>query len=300
MNDYLKKAYAFDGTVRIYAANTTNLVEEAREIHDLWPTSTSALGRLLTVSVIMGAMYKGEQQLTIRVESDGPIKGMITTTNPHGEVRGQIGNPHIFLDYNDKTLKVGQAVGNGSIHVTKDLKVRDMFTSTAQIQTGEIAEDFAYYFTKSEQIPSAVGLGIQVDEDNSVNAAGGFILQIMPGCTEETIKLIEQRLNEIPKVSEMLKDKKTPEEMINLITQGNHKFLEEMPLNYKCNCSKEKFESSLLTLGVRELEELLEEDGRIETTCHFCNTNYQFNKEEIKNLIELAKDNTTTDKKETS
>ena len=157
MKDYLLKAYAFDGTVRLYTANTTALSAHAQQIHDLWPTSSAAFGRLLTASVIMGAMYKGDQELTIRVEGDGPLGGMVTTTNPKGEVRGYVSNPHAFLQYDSGKLNVGKAVGNGFIHVTKDLKVRDTFTSSAAIQTGEIAEDFAYYFTVSEQIPSAVG-----------------------------------------------------------------------------------------------------------------------------------------------
>jgi len=192
MKDYLVKGYAFGGTVRVYTARTTNLVAEAQKRHNLWPTSTAALGRLLTSSVIMGAMYKGDQELTIRVDSDGPIGGMVATTNTLGEVRGYVGNPHVFLQYNNGKLNVGQAVGNGFIHVTKDLKVRDMFTSSSEIITGEIAEDFAYYFTSSEQIPSAVGLGVLVNTDNTVAASGGFILQVMPGCKSETIDKIEK------------------------------------------------------------------------------------------------------------
>ena len=212
MKDYLVKAFAFGGTVRLYTAVTTKLVAEAQKRHDLWPTSTAALGRLLTASVIMGAMYKDDQELTIRVEADGPIGGMVTTTNTFGEVRGYVGNPHVFLQYNSGKLNVGQSVGNGFIHVTKDLKVRNMFTSSAEIQTGEIAEDFAYYFTTSEQIPSAVGLGVLVEEDNTVKASGGFILQVMPGCKDETKTKIEETLQNIPPMSELVDQGKTPEE----------------------------------------------------------------------------------------
>jgi len=289
MKDYLVKAYAFDGTVRLYTATTTNLVAEAQQRHDLWPTSAAALGRLLTTSVIMGAMYKGDQELTIRVESDGPIGGMVATTNTYGEVRGYVGNPHIFLQYDSGKLNVGQAVGNGFIHVTKDLKVRDTFTSSAQIQTGEIAEDFAYYFTASEQIPSAVGLGVLVDEDNTVKASGGFILQVMPGCKKDTLDEIEAILSNIPPVSELVEKGTTPEEMVKLITNNKFELLEELDLSYKCNCHKEKFEKGLISLGIEQLQEIKEEDHQIEVTCQFCAEQYIFDEQEIQNLINEAK-----------
>ena len=188
MKDYIVKAYAFNDSVRIYAANSTALVNEAQKIHDLWPTSAAAFGRLLTASVIMGAMYKGDQELTIRVESDGPIGGMVTHANAIGDVKGYVVNNHVFLQYDSGKLNVGKAVGNGFIHVTKDLKIKQAFTSSAPIQTGEIAEDFAYYFTASEQIPSAVGLGVLVNDDNTILASGGFILQVMPGIKEEQLQ----------------------------------------------------------------------------------------------------------------
>ncbi len=289
MKDYLVKAYAFDGTVRIYSADTTKLVAHAQKIHDLWPTSTAAFGRLLTTSIIMGAMYKGDQELTIRIEGDGPIGGMVTTTNAYGEVRGYVGNPHVFLQYNSGKLNVGQAVGNGFVHVTKDLKVRDMFTSSAEIQTGEIAEDFAYYFTASEQIPSAVGLGVLVNDDNTVLASGGFILQVMPGCKSETIDKIEKALKEIKPVSEMIKENYTPEMIIQAIAKDDYKLLEELDLEYKCDCSREKFEKGLISLGVEELEKLKTEEDKVETSCHFCNTKYHFTNDDLDNLIKESK-----------
>jgi molecular chaperone Hsp33 len=289
MKDYLVKAYAFEGTVRLYAATTTNLVSHAQKIHDLWPTSAAALGRLLTSGVIMGAMYKKDDELTIRVNGDGPIGGMVATTNAHGDVRGYISNPHVFLQYDSGKLNVGQAVGNGQIHVTKDLKVRDMFTSSSEIQTGEIAEDFAYYFTVSEQIPSAVGLGVLVNDDNSVLASGGFILQIMPGCKEETIKLIEKRLSTIKPVSQMIEEGLTPEQIIEEITKGDHELLEELDLQYSCNCSREKFEKGLISLGKAQLEKIMNEDGQIETNCHFCNSKYHFDESQILSLMKESK-----------
>jgi len=289
MKDYLVKAYAYDGTVRIYAANTTELVYHAQEIHDLWPTSAAAFGRLLTASVIMGAMYKGDQELTIRVEGDGPIGGMLATTNAYGEVRGYVSNPHVFLQYDSGKLNVGMAVGNGFIHVTKDLKVKDMFTSSAEIQTGEIGDDFAYYFTSSEQIPSAVGLGVLVNDDNKILSSGGFILQVMPGCKEETISTIEDIIKNLKPVSEMIQEHYTPEQIIHELTNGDYKLLENLELKYKCNCTKEKFEKGLISLGEAELHSLIEEDPIIETVCHFCNTKYQFSEEDILALITESK-----------
>lgn len=292
MKDYLVKAFAFDGTVRIYAANTTHLVAHAQKIHDLWPTSAAALGRLLTSSIIMGAMYKGDQELTIRVESDGPIGGMVTTTNANGEVRGYVGNNHVFLQYDSGKLNVGQAVGNGFIYVTKDLKVKDMFTSSAEIQTGEIAEDLAYYFTMSEQIPSAVGLGVLVNDDNTILAAGGFILQVMPGCKEETLDQIDNVLKTIKPVSEMIQSGYTPEDIIKEIAGEDFQLLENKDLNYACNCSKERFERGLLSLGAEELTSLKEEEDDVEIICQFCAEKYIFDNDELDKLILEAKTKT--------
>lgn len=289
MNDYLIKAYAFDGTVRIYTALTTNLVAHAQEIHDLWPTATAALGRLLTVSIIMGATYGNDDHLTIRIAGDGMIGEMITTTNNKGEVRGYVSHPHVFLQYDSGKLNVGKAVGNGFIHVTKDLKLGNLFTSSVEIQTGEIAEDFAYYFTSSEQIPSAVGLGVLVNDDNKVLSSGGFILQIMPGCKKETITKIESLLKTIKPVSEMVENGYTAEDMMKELTNDNYQFLERLELNYSCDCSKEKFEKGLISLGKVQLNEILVEDKKIETVCHFCNTLYSFDESALKELIKESK-----------
>ncbi len=285
MNDYLAKAYAFDGRVRLYAARTTGVVHEAQKIHDLWPTSATAFGRLLTGSLIMGAMYKDDQELTIRVESNGPIEGMVTTTNARGEVRGYVGNPHLYFKNKEGKLNVSHAVGEGNIHVTKDVKVRDFFTSTSRIQTGEIAEDLAYYFTVSEQIPSAVALGEKINDDNTIALAGGFILQRMPGCPEETIALIETRLKTLKPVSQMLEENYTPEDIIDAITEGDHRILHKLDLSYHCDCNREKFERGLISLGEKQLHEMKEQDKKIDTVCHFCKTTYTFNEEEIDLLI---------------
>ncbi len=289
MKDYLAKAYAFDGTVRLYAADTTNLVYEAQKIHDLWPTSSVALGRLLTGSVIMGAMYQQDQELTIRIDADGPLEGMVATTNAKGEVRGYVGNPHVFMQHASGDLPVSQAVGQGKLHVTKDLKVRDIFTGSVELQTGEIATDFAYYFTASEQIPSAVALGVRIAEDNTVLNAGGFILQRMPGCKEETVSLIEERLSKLPAMTTLLEEGDKPEDIIARIALDDHEILHTMSLGYHCDCDREKFERGLISLGEKQLRELLETDKGIETVCHFCMAKYRFGEHDVKELIEIVR-----------
>ncbi|MCF7925270.1 MAG: Hsp33 family molecular chaperone HslO [Candidatus Izimaplasma sp.] len=289
MKDYIVKAYAFNDTVRVYATTSTNLVNSAQKIHDLWPTSAAAFGRLLTASVTMGAMYKGEQELTIRVQGDGPIGGMVAIANAKGHVRGYVHNNHVFLQYNNGKLNVGKAVGNGFIHVTKDLKIKQPFTSSAPIQTGELAEDFAYYFTASEQIPSAVNLGVFVDDDNTILASGGFILQAMPGIQEGQIKEIEKRINALPPISDLIKDNFTPEEIIDQLSDGDYTLLEILDIAYQCNCSKKRFEKGLISLGIEELKTLYDENNPIETTCQFCNTTYHFNQKELKKLIDETK-----------
>ncbi len=285
MRDYLVKAYAFDGTVRIYAASTTNLVEEARKIHGTWPAASAAFGRVLTASLIMGAMYKGDQTLTVRIDGGGPVGEIVTSVNAHGEVKGTIEHPKVHFSQKDK-LAVGLAVGNdGFIHVTKDLKIRNVFTSSARLQTGEIGDDFTYYFVVSEQIPSSVGLGVLVNEMNEVFASGGFILQLMPGTKEETIKKIEKNIGAMKPISELIQTGNKPEDIINLITEGDHELLEEMPLFYKCDCSKLRFEKGIISLGKKDIKELIDEVNPVKITCEFCKKQYSFSNKELKDLF---------------
>ncbi len=285
MKDYLVKAYAFDGTVRIYAASTTNLVEEARIIHGTWPAASAAFGRVLTASLIMGAMYKGNQTLTIRINGGGPVGEMVTIVNAQGSVKGYIENPEVHFSYKDK-LAVGMSVGNnGFIHVTKDLKIRDVFTSSSELQTGEIADDFTYYFAVSEQIPSSVGLGVLVNEKNEVFASGGFILQLMPGTKEETIDKIEKNIKNMKPISELINSGYTPEKIINLITLGDHELVDEMPLQYKCNCERERFLTGIKSLGKEEIKNLIAEEKDVEIVCQFCKKQYNFPISELNSII---------------
>ena len=285
MNNYLQKAYAFDGTVRIYAAITTEMVQEAQKIHKLWPTSCAALGRCLTIASIMSCTYKSGEHLTIKVCGDGPI-GQITMEATDGHVRGFVHNPGVYLSYNNGKLNVGDAVGrNGYIEVIKDLHMRAPFSSTCEIISGEIAEDFTYYFAKSEQIPSSVGLGVLIDPDGNVLSAGGFLLQIMPGCKEETLLKLEERLKTLKSCSEMIAEGYSAEEMIEEITEGDYELLETKELSYFCPCSKERFKKGLMSLGKLELEDILATDHKASITCNFCGKSYEFDSKELEEMI---------------
>lgn len=291
MKDYLVKAYAFDGMVRIYAASTTGLVEHARIIHGTWPAATAALGRALTAGVIMGAMYKGDISLTIRIDGGGPLGGIVVTTDAQGHVRGYVGNPEVHASTAEDKLAVGYVVGkNGFLNVTKDLKIRDIFTSSSALRTGEIGDDFAYYFVMSEQIPSSVGLGVLINDDNSVLSSGGFILQLLPGASkkEGLVDKIESAIREMKPVSELIKTGHTPEMIINEITRGDHEMVESMELSYSCDCSREKFSRGLASLGKKELQDMIDEGKTVETVCHFCKTKYEFTPDDLRRLMETA------------
>lgn len=284
MDNYLQKAYCMNQTVRIYAAITTDIVKHAQEIFNLWPTSCQALGRTLTMAAIMSCTYKNDDYLTIKVLGDGPIGKIIVGAND-GKVRGFCENPGIQLTKNDGSLAVANAVGAGEIEVIKDLHMRAPFASSVEIISGEIAEDFTYYFAKSEQIPSSVGLGVSFDSENKVKAAGGFLIQVMPGCKDEYIEKLEERLGSIKSCSEMIEEGYSAEDIIKEITDGDYQLLETRELKYECNCSKERFERGLLSLGKDELEKILNEDHKCEINCNFCNKMYLFSENDLKTMI---------------
>jgi molecular chaperone Hsp33 len=284
MEDYVYKAYCYGGYVRVYAARSTNLVEEMRKCHGTWPTASAALGRSLTIASIMSLMYKAGEHLTIRINGQGPIGEMVIEAHD-GIVKGSIQNPEVNMQYKNGHLAVGPAVGvDGDIIVTKDLHMRQPFSSFSQLQTGEIGDDFAYYFTSSEQIPSAVGVGVLVNPDNSIKAAGGFILQLMPGCSPELISKIEENIKNLKPVSEMIDLGYTPEDMIKEITKGDFELLEKKEIKYYCDCSKEKFRKGLLTLGSKEIKKIIDEDSKAEVMCHFCMKKYNYTKEDLEEI----------------
>jgi molecular chaperone Hsp33 len=291
MGDYLVKALAYDGQVRAYAARTTETVGEAQRRHQTWPTASAALGRALTAGVMMGAMLKGDETLTIKIDGGGPIGTILVDSNAKGEVRGYVANPHVHFELNEHgKLDVARAVGkNGMLTVVKDLGLRDFFTGQVPIISGELGEDFTYYFASSEQVPSSVGVGVLVNPDNTILAAGGFIIQLMPGTEEKTIEQIEQRLQSIPPVSKMIESGLTPEEILEkLLGKGNVKVLETLPVAFVCRCSRERIADALISLGSQEIQDIIDKEGYAEASCHFCNETYHFTKEELKQLKQIA------------
>jgi molecular chaperone Hsp33 len=292
MKDYLIKALGFNGKVRAYAINSTDTIGEAQRRHYTWPTASAALGRAMSAGVMMGAMLKGDQKLTIKINGGGPIGNILVDSNANGEVRGYVSNPQTHFDLNEHgKLDVRRAVGtDGLLMVVKDIGMRDNFTGSVPIVSGELGDDFTYYFASSEQIPSAVGVGVLVNPDNSILAAGGFIIQLLPGTDDETITLIENRIQSIPPVSKLIEKGLSPEEILyEILGKENVKILETMPVSFQCTCSKERFGNAVISLGASEIEQMIEEDGKAEAHCHFCNEKYPFTKEELEEFKDAAK-----------
>ncbi|KJD45723.1 Hsp33 family molecular chaperone HslO [Paenibacillus terrae] len=288
--DRLIRGTAMDGRVRAFAVRTTELVEELRRRHDTYPTATAALGRTLTAGAIMGSMLKGKERLTIQVKGDGPIGQIVVDANAVGEVRGYVSEPHVHLPSNSMgKLDVAGAVGTeGFIHIIKDLGLKEPYRGSTPIISGELGEDFTYYFAKSEQTPSAVGLGVLVDTDNSVIVAGGFIIQLLPGLDDDEITAIENAVGSIPPVTALLDQGLELDEMLRWMLP-DVRILDEMDIHFQCECSPERVEKTLISLGESELEQLIEEEGQAEVVCHFCNEAYRFNKDELQNLLDQAK-----------
>jgi len=292
MKDYLVKALAYDGHIRAYAARTTETVSEAQRRHQTWRTASAALGRSVTAGVMMGAMLKGEDKLTIKIDGGGPIGVILVDSNAKGEVRGYVANPQVDFEANEYgKLDVRRAVGTtGTLTVVKDLGLRDFFSGQVPLVSGELGEDFTYFFATSEQVPSSVGVGVLVNPDDTILAAGGFILQLMPGIEETTITKLEERLKTIPPISKLIERGLTPEEILAELFGVEHvKVLETMPVKFQCSCSKERFSDAIVSLGEAEIRDMIEEDGKAEAHCHFCNERYQFSKDELEQLLKDAK-----------
>lgn len=288
MSDYLIRAIGFNGHVRIFAATTTQIVEEIRRRHDMWNTATAAMGRTLTATVMMGAMLKGEDRIAVKVKGGGPIGQIIAEANAHGDARAYVTNPQVHFELNKKgKLDVARAVGtDGYIQVVKDLGMREPYEGSSAIISGEIAEDINYYFVTSEQTPSAVGLGVLVNpEDRSCLAAGGFILQLMPQAPDEVIAAIEEKMSKLTPVSRMIGEGLTPEQIVEQIVD-EPEILSRTEIHFVCTCSEERVADTLISLGKDELQSLIEEQGEAEVHCHFCNERYHFNKEELLALKE--------------
>lgn len=291
MNDYLVRAIAYDGQVRAFAVSTTETVSEAQRRHQTWPTASAALGRSMTAGVMMGAMNKGNTNLTIKVEGNGPLGPVLVCSNAKGEVRGYVTNPQTHLPLNPQgKLDVRGVVGTeGTLTVIKDMGLRENFSGQVPLVSGELGEDFTYYFVVSEQTPSSVGVGVLVNPDNTIKAAGGFILQIMPGATDETITLLENRLSTIMPVSRMIDNGYIPEQILKELLGEEVQILDRMPVQFACTCSKERFANAITSLGKQEIQEMIEEDNQAEVHCHFCNNKYVFTSEELEELKKEAK-----------
>ena len=285
MKDHLIRATALGGKVRAFAALTTGIVGELQSRHQASPVAIAALGRTLTAGAMMGAMLKGEERLTLQIKGDGPVGQIVVDANANGEVRGYVDNPRVDLPLKPNgKLDVSAAVGEGFLYVTKDLGLKKPYQGSTPIVSGEIGDDFTYYFAKSEQTPSAVALGVLVDVDYRIKAAGGFILQLLPGLEEEEIEEMERRLATLNPVTTLLAQGATLEQILSSVVEGVH-VLESMDLVFRCRCSQERVEQTLISLGKDELNAILEEDGKAEIVCHFCNETYSYSGNELRSMI---------------
>lgn len=292
MTDYIVRATAANHQVRIFAATTKTLVEEARRRHETSPVATAALGRLLTAGAMMGAMQKGEEdKLTLQIKCSGPIKGLTVTADAKANVKGYVENPNVMLPPNKKgKLDVGGALDMGVLSVIKDMGLKEPYVGQTHLVSGEIAEDLTYYFATSEQVNSSVALGVLMSRDNTVRQAGGFILQLMPFAEEEVIAALENNLKDLPSVTTMLDEGMTPEMMLGRVLKGlDYEILDTMETRFKCDCSREKVEKVVISIGKKEIQSLIDEGKPAQVHCHFCNTDYEFSAEELRQLLKKAR-----------
>lgn len=292
MNDYIIRATAANDQIRAFAAVTTQMVETAREHHNTSPVATAALGRLLTAGAMMGAMMKGEKDvLTLQIKAGGPLQGITVTADSQGNVKGYVGNPDVCIPANSKgKLDVAGAVGPGFLNVIKDMGLKEPYSGQVMLQTCEIAEDLTYYFATSEQVPSAVGLGVLMNKNNTVRQAGGFIVQLMPFAEEEVISRLEQNVQKINSVTSLLEEGHTPESLLEKVLEGfDMQINEKTDTRFHCNCTRERVEKAMISIGRKELNEMIQEGKPIEMNCHFCNTNYTFTVEEMKEILRKCK-----------
>ncbi|MDF2963906.1 MAG: heat-shock protein Hsp33 [Paenibacillus sp.] len=287
MRDYLIRATAMNGKVRAFAVRATGIVDEISKRHAMTPTATAALGRTVAAGLMMGAMLKGEEKLTIIVKGGGPIGQIVVDANAHGEVRGYVDNPQVDLPLNEVgKLDVAGAVGTeGFLNIIKDLGLKEPYRGSIPIISGELAEDFTYYFVKSEQTPSAVALGVLVGVDYSVTSAGGFVIQLLPGLTDDEISLIELQLSRIGPITTMLEQGMDLEDILHRVLP-EVQVLGEAEAAFRCKCSRERVEQTLISLGRDEIEQLLKEDEKAEVICHFCNEAYRFGEEDLKSILQ--------------
>jgi molecular chaperone Hsp33 len=288
MRDQLIRATAMDGKVRAFAVRATGIVDELSKRHAMTPTTTAALGRTVAAGLIMGAMLKNEEKITIIVKGGGPIGQVVVDANAHGDVRGYVDNPQVDLPLNELgKLDVSGAIGiEGYLSIIKDLGLKEPYRGNIPLISGELAEDFTYYFAKSEQTPSAVALGVLVGVDYSVTAAGGFVIQLLPGLTDDEISLIELQLSRIAPITTLLEQGMSLEDVLHRILP-EVQVMGEMDVQFRCKCSKERVEQTLISLGREEIEQIIEEEGKAEVICHFCNEAYLFDESDLRHILKV-------------
>lgn len=293
MSDYMIRATAANRQVRVFACYTKDMVETARAAHNTSPVATAALGRLLSAGVMMGSMMKNDDDLiTLQVRGDGPIGGITVTADNAGNAKGYVHNPEVIIPANSKgKLDVAGAVGHGSLHVIRDTGLRDPYIGQIQLVSGELAEDITYYFATSEQVPSSVALGVLMDFNNTVKQAGGFIIQLMPFAEDSVIDALESKLSTISSLTSLLDSGKSIEDIMQelLGDLGEFEILDKIPVQFHCNCSKERISKALISIGQKDLQDIINDGESIEVKCHFCNTAYNFTIDDLNELIKSAK-----------
>ncbi|MCW3778972.1 Hsp33 family molecular chaperone HslO [Levilactobacillus namurensis] len=294
MADYLVKSLIDHGMFRAYVVDATDTVAEAQRRHDTWSTATAALGRTLIGTLLLStSLLKGKEKLTVKVNGHGPVGAIMADGNADGTVKGYLQYPHTSLPLNTKhKLDVKKAVGTaGMLTVTKDQGLGQPYTGQVPLVSGELGEDFTYYLAKSEQIPSAVGVSVFVEPDNTVKVAGGFMIQVMPGASDEAISRLEQRLKSMPMVSELLLAGQTPEDILKLLfTDEDVQILQKMPVAFKCDCSKDRFAKALASVSKDAIKEMIEQDHGAEAVCHFCGEKYQFSEDDLRQIMTQAQE----------
>ena len=291
MNDYMIRATAADGQIRAFAATTKEMVETAKNAHNTSPIATSALGRLMTAAAMMGSDLKGEGELlTLRIEGDGPIGGLLVTADGKGDVKGYAFNPDVMLPPNAQgKLDVGGSLGLGVLSVIKDIGLKEPYVGQTQLITGEIAEDLTYYFATSEQVPSSVALGVLMNKDNTVRQAGGFIIQLLPDASDEIIDRLEAKLSGISSITSLLDAGKTPEEILtDILGEFGLEILKKMPVQFHCDCERSRVEKAIISIGRKEIQDMIDEGKEIEVNCQFCNKHYKFSVDELGEMLKKA------------
>jgi molecular chaperone Hsp33 len=290
--DYMIRATAGNDSVRVFAVTTKDIVEKAREIHNTSPVATAALGRLLTAAAMMGPMMKGDKDLlTLIINGDGPIGAITVTADSKGNVKGFVNEPNVLIHAKSNgKLDVSGAIGNGKLTVIRDLGLKEPYLGTVDLVSGEIAEDITYYFTASEQVPSSVGLGVLLDRENFVKQAGGFILQLMPDTPDEVITVLEKNLSKIKSVTELLENGKTPEDIAKILLEEFDDFhiLQKTPVQFKCNCSRDRMAQALISLGEKEIRDIIKDGKPAELKCQFCQSAYEFSIDDMQKMLKAA------------